>query len=206
MCKTIGDSIFSGSLSYLTGGLLLAAGEPEYIWAGAFILAVGTMQWVDAMIWYNKSQGASSVIWSQLGVPTVLVLELITGYFGYVYYSHKRIVLYEPLLAFMVLSILFTFYTNCDESSIDTSGYLIWCGKKNIKPQPYRIFERTLIMLCLVFPFFFYPHGIIKYGIILASFGLWVDTVMYDSFGSRWCHSFFAVDMIVLAKLLIQGA
>ena len=206
MCKTIEDSIFSGSLSYLTGGLLLATRKPKYIWAGVFILAVGSMQWIDAMIWYRKSQNLSSVAWSRFGVPTVLVLQLLTGYFGYVYYSGNRIFLYEPVLISIIVFIYAQYIIKCGESTTDANGYLIWCGKNNIDPEPFRLIGRTIIMLCLVFPFLFYPDDLIKYLIILASTGLWLYTVMSDSFGARWCQSFFVVDMMILGKLFLQGA
>lgn len=206
MCKTIEDSIFSGTLSYLTGGLLIATGKPKYIWAGAFIIAVGSMQWVDAMIWYNKSQGTSSVVWSQFGVPTVLSLEILTGYLGYVYYSNKRILLYEPIMLTLMVFIFINYSTGCNESSLDKNGYLIWCGEKHLNSQPFVPVQRTIIMLFLAFPFLFYPEELLKYVILATSFGLWLYTIASDSFGSRWCQSFFVVDIIILAKLLIQGA
>jgi hypothetical protein len=206
MCRTIKDSILSGSLSYVTGAVLLSTGQPKYIWAGLFVLAVGTMQWVDAMIWYRKSQGVSSVAWSQFAVPTVLSMEIVVGYLGYVYYSHKRIPLYEPLVALAVLSIFYSFSIKCNESTTDADGYLVWCGvDPPNKNDSMRLVERTMVMLFIFFPFFFFPDFRMKVLILGTGFILWLQTVLSDSFGARWCQSFFIVDILILGKLFLDA-
>ena len=206
MCRTISDSILSGSLSYLTGAVLLSTGQPKYIWAGLFVLAVGTMQWVDAMIWYRKSQGVSSIAWSQFAVPAVLSLEIIVGYLGYVYYSHKRIPLYELFAALVVLSIFYSFSKRCDESSTDADGYLVWCGANALtKNKSMRLLERTMVMFFIFFPFFFFPDFLMKVLILGTGFALWLYTVLSDSFGARWCQSFFIVDILILGKLFLDA-
>jgi hypothetical protein len=204
MCRTIEDSILSGSLSYVTGGVLLATGQPKYIWAGMMVLAVGTMQWVDAMIWYRKSRGESSVGWSQIAVPTVLSLEIIVGYLGYIYYFQKRMPAYEPIVVLMVLGIFYLFQRDCQESSIDKDGYLVWCGAQSVT-QNYiaRMAERTAIMFFIFFPFFFFPDAGFKWLILGTGLGLWLYTVLSDSFGARWCQSFFIVDIVILVKLFL---
>jgi len=164
------------------------------------------MQWVDAMIWYRKSQGVSSVAWSQFAVPTVLSMEIIVGYLGYVYYSHKRIPLYEPLAALVVFSIFYSFFRRCDESSTDADGYLVWCGADALnKNSSMRLLERTMVMLFIFFPFFFFPDFSMQIFILGTGIVLWLQTVVSDSFGARWCQSFFIVDILILGKLFLDA-
>jgi len=206
MCKSIEDSLFSGALSYFTGALLLFTGKPKYIWVGSLIIAVGSMQFVDAMIWYKKSQGESSLDWTRFGVPTVLAAECLAAYLGYVYYYNKRMRLYEGVLFVAILGIFYLYTTHCDENEIDREGYLIWCGK-HTRDMDYSLLMlcRTAIMILIFFPFFWFPDAFFRYGIIGIAFILWMITLFYDSFGSRWCYSFFVADIMILAKALLVG-
>jgi hypothetical protein len=206
MCKSIEDSLFSGVLSYFTGAVLLLTGKPKYIWIGALIIAVGSMQFIDAMIWYKKSQGESSVDWARYGVPTVLTAQYLSGYLGYVYYYNKRMPIYEGVLIVSILGMFYLYTSHCDESTLDKEGYLIWCGKDNTGMNPsFRLLCRTLVMLLIFFPFFWFPDLFFRYGILGIAFVLWMTTLLYDSFGSRWCYSFFLGDLMILAKALLIG-
>jgi hypothetical protein len=205
MCKSIEDSIFSGSLSYLTGAVLLATGKPKYIWLASFVLVVGSMQWVDAAIWYQKSRGQSSKALTQFAVPTVLSLEIIVGYLGYVYYYGKRMPLYELILLGTVIFLMWSYF-HCDESTVDSLGYLIWCGKDKLEPNKLkRNFYRTVLMIFIFFPFLFFPDFLLQLSVIGAGFVLWLLTVNTDSFGSRWCYSFFVLDILILGRVLLMA-
>jgi len=206
MCKSIEDSIFSGILSYFTGAVLLLTGKPKYIWIGSFILAVGSMQFVDAIIWYKKSKGEPSVDWTRYGVPTVLTAQYLTAYLGYVYYYNKRMPIYEGILIASILGMFYLYTSFCDESGIDKEGYLIWCGNNAIHMDNFTRFAcRTAVMLLIFFPFFWFPDVFFRYGIIGIAFILWMMTLFYDSFGSRWCYSFFVADIMILGKALLIG-
>jgi len=206
MCKSIGDSLFSGILSYFTGAVLLLSGKPKYIWAGSVVFAVGSMQFVDAMIWYRKSQGESSVDWARFGVPTVLALQYLSGYLGYVYYYNKRMPFYEGILLVSITTMFYLYITRCEESTLDSGGYLIWCGNKNTGMNySFRLLCRTLVMLLIFFPLFWFPDLLIRNIIMGLVFILWMTSVLYDSFGSRWCYSFFVADIIILGKALLVG-
>ena len=206
MCKSITDSIFSGSLSYFTGALLLFTGKPKYIWVGTFIIAVASMQFVDAMIWYRKFQGESSVDWTRFGVPTVLAAQFLSAYLGYVYYYNKRMPIYEVFLVTIIIGMFYLYTSFCDESTLDSHGYLIWCGDQNADMNPYsRIVCRTLLLIFLMFPFLWFPDTFFRYGILGIGFILWLMTLLYDSFGSRWCYSFFLADLMILGKALLVG-
>ncbi len=196
MCKTIEDSIFSGALSYLTGGLLIATGKPKYIWLGAFVLTVGTMQWVDASLWYSLQQRESTAAIS-LFVPVVLLLEILVAYGGYVYYYGKRMPLYEVVMIPFMLSVLYSWFKYSTETVVTKDGYLMW-GNYEISS-----FGKIMFLLLLIFPFIFYPDDFIKYSLFAVLIPIFVYTFTQKEFGSRWCQSFFIFDIIVLGKLFL---
>ena len=198
MCKTIEDSIFSGSLSYITGIILLLTGQPKYIWAGSFVLTVGSIQWVDAAIWYFKKTMSTRNI-TLFGILPILILEPIVSYVGYVYYSQKRIIQYEIVLAIFLTAMLYVWISQCKETITDKDGYLKWCGfnYSNIMPN-------VIYMILIFFPFIFYPDALLRNVILGVGFILWLINVNTDSFGSRWCHSFFVLDIIILGKLFLD--
>lgn len=206
MCKSIEDSIFSGSLSYFTGMALISTRKPSYIWIGVFIIAVGTMQWVDATIWYRKAHGLSVENIGRIAIPVVLALEAISAYLGYVYFYGKRMILYEIILIGVIVYLVQNYYFKCKDIPIGNDGYLTWCGKSVQDSNIYtRTFFRLLFILILFFPFFFHPDIILKYILFAISFILWAYTIQFDSFGSRWCYSFFVLDIFILVKLFIFG-
>jgi hypothetical protein len=199
MCKSIEDSIFSGALSYLTGGLLLATGKPKYIWLGAFVLIVGTMQWVDAGLWYSIQHNISTRILS-LSVVVVLVGEILAAYGGYMYYTGKRMPLYEIIMIPFLISIVYNWFKYATETTVTKNGYLMW--------GTYEITNLVKIMFLslAIFPFIFYPDDFIKYALFVTMIPIFIYTFKQKEFGSRWCQSFFAFDILVLGKLLVQGA
>lgn len=199
MCKTIEDSIFSGTLSYLTGGLLLATGKPKYIWLGAFILTVGTMQWVDTALWYSLQHGTPTAAISLL-VPIVLSAEILVAYGGYVYYTGKRMPLYEVAMIPYIVGLLYRWLKKFKETIVTKDGYLMW-GNYDISS-----FGKLMFLLLLIVPFIFYPDDFIKYSLFAVSIPIFIYTFTQKEFGSRWCQSFFIFDIFVLGKLLIQGA
>lgn len=206
MCKSIEDSVVSGAVSYFTGILLVSSGNPAYIWLGTFIIVVGSMQWIDATIWYRKERGLSVENLGRIAIPIVLSLELLSAYLGYVYYYKKRMIPYEIILGTGILFLVYSFYEHCEEITVGNDGYLNWCGKKGVDENTtIKTIKRIIFILVLFFPFFFYPDIIIKYILLAVSFVLWLHAMQFNSFGSRWCYSFFVADILILAKLFILG-
>jgi len=207
MCKTIEDSIFSGSLSYLTGIILILTGEPKYLWAGTFIIMVGTMQWVDTAIWYYRGKGWSTDVLTRWVAPTVLIMEVIVGYLGYVYYYGKRIPWFEPCILGSIIYYMIIWPITCKDLAVGEDGYLMWCGKRDNTTilKVFAYLAHTAAMMVLCFPFFFYPDVLFRNLILGVSFVLWLQTAGTNAFGSRWCQSFFFVDLFLLGKLALYG-
>ena len=199
MCKSIEDSIFSGALSYLTGGLLLATGKPKYIWLGAFVLIVGTMQWVDARLWYSIKHNIPTRPLA-LAVTAVLVAEILAAYGGYMYYTGKRMPLYEIVMIPYVLLLGYSWFKYAGETIVTKDEYLMW-GNYEISS-----FGKFVFLFLITFPFVFYPDDFIKYALFVILIPIFIYTFNQKEFGSRWCQSFFAFDILVLGKLLVQGA
>jgi hypothetical protein len=199
MCKSIEDSIFSGALSYLTGGLLLATGKPKYIWLGAFVLIVGTMQWVDARLWYSIQHKIPTRPLA-LAVTAVLVAEILAAYGGYVYYTGKRMPLYEIIMILYVLVLGYNWFKYATETIVTKNGYLMWGNYE------FSSLEKIIFLFLITVPFLFYPDDFIKYALFVTMIPIFIYTFNQKEFGSRWCQSFFAFDILVLGKLLVQGA
>lgn len=199
MCKSIEDSIFSGALSYLTGGLLLATGKPKYIWLGAFILIVGTMQWVDARLWYSIQHKIPTRPLA-LAVTAVLVGEILAAYGGYMYYTGKRMPLYEFVMILYVLVLVYNWFKYAGETVVTKNGYLMWGN------YDFSSLEKIIFLFLITVPFLFYPDDFITYALFVTMIPIFIYTFKQKEFGSRWCQSFFAFDILVLGKLLVQGA
>jgi hypothetical protein len=197
MCKTIQDSIFSGSLSYVTGGLLLATGKPKDIWLGAFVLIVGTMQWVDAGLWYSIQHSIPTRPLA-LAVTAVLVGEILAAYGGYVYYTGKRMLLYEIIMIPYVLVLVYNWLKYATETVVTKNGYLMWGSYE------FSSLEKIMFLFLITVPFLFYPDEFIKYALFVIMVPIFIYTFNQKEFGSRWCQSFFAFDILVLGKLLLQ--
>lgn len=200
MCKTIQDSVISGTLSYLTGAVLIATRKPKYIWLGVFLIVVGTMQWVDMVIWILKQNAMPTLEISKYAVITVLVLEPLAAYLGYVYYSGNRFPLYEIAYLLAVPFIVYPWVRDCKETTITADGYLKWCD------QTYKsVLNRSIFFAFLVFPFLFFPDTFIRILMIVGALGLWLYNLNHEAFGSRWCHSFNFVDALILAKVATEN-
>jgi hypothetical protein len=184
-------------MSYLTGFILLYTQKPKYIWLGAFVLIIGTMQWVDATLWWYKHNNISTKTLSKYGVLSVLILEPIVGYLGYVYYSGNRIIPFEIILAVSSIYIAYDWISKCQETVITCDGYLKWCNN-DFKS----LLTKTIFLGLLFFPFLFFPDIFLRNMIMAVSFVLWLLSMNTDAFGSRWCHSFFILDILILLRLL----
>ena len=200
MCKTIQDSILSGTLSYFTGAVLIATGKPKYIWLGAFVLIIGTMQWVDATIWYMKDNSIETKEFTKYSVLTILALEPLVAYLGYIYYTGNRMPAYE--LAYMAFFgfITYTWLKNCKETTVTPDGYLKWC---DITFKS--ILNKTFFICLLFFPFLWFPDVLLRNILMLMAVILWLYNLNHEAFGSRWCYSFGLLDMVILARLGLKG-
>jgi len=200
MCKTIQDSILSGTLSYLTGAVLLATGKPKYIWLGAFVLVIGTMQWVDATIWYMKDHSIPTKEFTKYAVVSVLLLEPLAAYLGYIYYSGNRMPLYELAYIVFFISITYTWQKNCKETTVTADGYLKWC---DITFKG--VLNKTFFIGLLFFPFLWFPDVFLRNVLMVSALVLWLYNINHEAFGSRWCYSFGLLDGIILGNLALRG-
>lgn len=190
----------SGTLSYFTGAVLISTGKPKYIWLGAFVLIVGTMQWVDATLWYMKENSIPTREFSKWAVVTVLVLEPLAAYLGYVYYFGKRMPLYEIVYLIVSASMLYRWFLECKETRVTSDGYLVWCD------VPFKsIINKTIFIALLFFPFLFFPDILLRNTIMVGAVILWLYNLNHEAFGSRWCHSFNILDIVILGRLLLTG-
>lgn len=196
MCKTIEDSLFSGSLSYATGLFLIYKGG-FYVWLGAFVIMVGSMQWVDALIWYRKKHGLSTDALSKYGVLTVLFLEPVIAYLGYVWYYGQRMIPYEIICALSLLNLTQIWLSKCKETPVTKDGYLKWCDI-----DFSRWYDQTIYFILLFFPFLYFPDVFMRNMMVVAGSVLLLYTLNHEAFGSRWCHIFYVVDALILSRLL----
>lgn len=200
MCKTIQDSVESGTLSYLTGAILISTGKPKYIWLGAFVFIIGTMQWVDTTLWYMKQNSIPTLEFSKWAVMTVLVLEPLVAYLGYVYYSGERMPLYEIAYLIIAANMFYKWFSDCKETTVTADGYLKWC---DIRFKS--ILNKSIFIFMLFFPFVFFPDILLRNVLMVVAVILWLYNFNHEAFGSRWCHSFNILDTIILGNLLIRG-
>ena len=196
MCKTIQDSVLSGTLSYLTGAVLIATGKPKYIWLGGTIIVIGTMQWVDMIIWYLKQNDMPTMEFSKYAVAGVLVLEPLAAYLGYVFYSGNRMPVYEIVYALASIFVVSSWFKQCKETTVTADGYLKWCDS-TFKST----LNKTIFIGLLFFPFIYFPDIFLRNSVMLTAFVLWLYNLNHEAFGSRWCNSVNILDMIILGNL-----
>lgn len=200
MCKSIQDSILSLGLSYFTGAVLIATGKPKYIWLGAFVLIIGSMQGVDTVIWYMKNHSIPTKEFTKYAVFIVLALEPLVAYLGYIYYSGNRMPLFEIAYMLFFTFMAFTWFKNCKETTVTADGYLKWC---DITFKS--LFNRTFYMCLLFYPFIYFPDILLRNVLMISCLGLWLYNLNHEAFGSRWCYSFGLLDGIILGNLALRG-
>jgi len=200
MCGSIADSLSAGAIIYGVGIYFILTGKPEYIWLGSFMIITGTIQFVDAAIWTLKYYNLSTDFVSRYCTITVLLLEPIVAYLGYVFFYKKRMIPFEIILLIFVLRNLYIFITSCDETTVTKDGYLKWCG------FDIQFINKVAWLLVLIFPLLFFPN-VLHMGLIIAILGgTWLYNVNHEAWGSRGCHSTVLYAIAALGLLLGEGS
>lgn len=197
MCRTFQESVTTGIVVTFTACIFFATKKPEYIWFGAFLIAISLTQWIDAYIWYAGLENTQLLV--KYGISSSLILELLVGYAGLVYALKTRLpVVYEICLLLYSVSVLYTWwFVTCEETTVSADGFLIWCGKKS------STIGRILFFMFLSAPFFWFPDPVLRPLIIGWMFITFVVSFGKDSFGANWCHSANLMSVFSLARLLV---
>lgn len=197
MCGSIIDSVSSGTIIYGVGIILLLSRKPEYLWLGSFILIIGTMQFVDALLWIMKQHNMSTDFVSRYLIILVLVLEPIVAYLGYVYFYKQRMPLFEVVLFIYTICSIYSWTRICDDTTITQDGYLKWCGFDIL------FIIKVLFLLILLFPMLFFPNMLQKTLCITILSGTWLYNLNHEAFGSRWCYSTVVYSIMALGAFLL---
>jgi hypothetical protein len=200
MCGSIIDSVASGTIICGTGAFFILSGKAEYIWLGSLIIIIGTMQFVDALIWLLKAQHISTQFISKYGIILVLMLELIISYLGYVFYYKKRVPIFEIALSIYIIMMGYIWISMCEDTTITSDGYLKWCGV-NIAP----ILKVSFIVFLMI-PVLFFP--VLEQKLLFLSLigAIWVYNYNHEAFGSRWCYSTVIYAVLALGLFLYKSS
>ena len=196
MCGTIQESIIAGLIINGTALALILTQRPKDIWLGCFLFVIGLMQWADAALWYQKSEGISTDFVSRYAIPTILALEPLVAYAGYVLYYKKRMPVIEIIYAAALLHFMVMWIMTCADTTITTDGFLKWCD------YDMSSISKIAYLAMLVFPFLFYPDPVTRGLIILCLIVPWLYNFNHEAFGSRWCHS---VEISCILLLFSKG-
>ena len=185
MCGSIRDSIIAGSIIYGVAAIFVLSNKAEYIWLGSLLFVIGTIQIMDALIWAFKQFDISTDWISRYAILTILLLEPVVAYLGYLYYYGKvaRLPIYEISLAVFILISVYNWIAYCEDTSITRDGYLKWCGV-DLPP-----FFKIGFLILLGIPMLFFPNLLQKLLIFVSAFGTWMYNFNHEAFGSRWCYS-----------------
>ena len=197
MCGSLIDSVSSGTIIYGVGIILILSGKPEYLWLGSLILIIGTMQFVDALLWIMKQHNMSTEFVSRYLIILILVLEPIVAYLGYVYFYKRRMPLFEVVLFIYTICSMYSWITLCDDTTITQDGYLKWCGINIL------FIIKVLFLLVLLFPILFFPNMLQKILCITILSGTWLYNLNHEAFGSRWCYSVVVYSIMALGVFLL---
>jgi hypothetical protein len=99
-----------------------------------------------------------------------------------------------------VLVLGYNWFKYATETIVTKNGYLMWGNYE------FSSLEKIIFLFLITVPFLFYPDDFIKYALFVTMIPIFIYTFKQKEFGSRWCQSFFAFDILVLGKLLVQGA
>jgi len=197
MCGSLIDSVSSGTIIYGVGIILILSGKPKYLWLGSLILIIGTMQFVDALLWIMKQHNMSTEFVSRYLIILILVLEPIVAYLGYVYFYKRRMPLFEVVLFIYTICSMYSWITLCDDTTITQDGYLKWCGINIL------FIIKVLFLLVLLFPILFFPNMLQKILCITILSGTWLYNLNHEAFGSRWCYSVVVYSIMALGVFLL---
>lgn len=197
MCKTIQDSLISGSIALSIGVYLLSLGKPAYTWIAYMLLATAPMQFIDAAIWMRSAEGLDTDALSRYGISAVLTLQPIAIYMGFLL-LYPRMPLYELALAVYLACMVHTWVTTCRETIVASDGFLKWCGFN------FDLLEKSTYILLLLFPLLYFPDNILKIILIGSITITWIYNYSRESFGSGWCYSQSFGSLAVLARVLTK--
>ena len=190
MCGSIRDSVLAGSIIYGTAAAFVLTRKPEFIWLGSTLFVIGTIQLLDAAIWFFESSAIA-----RYGILSVLMLEPFIAYMGYVYYYKNRLPLYELAYALFAIISIYTWIIECEDTTITKDGYLKWCDY-DMTPL-----AKWSFMLLLLFPFLYFPDINHKILLLTTTLAAWAYNYNHEAFGSRWCYS--TVIYCILASSLL---
>ena len=182
MCKTIGDSLLSGSIALSVAVYLLFLQKAEYTWLAYFMISGSSMQWSDALVWYNKQNGYDTDILSRYVNGLILASQPVAVYLGYLLLN-RRMPVYEAICGIYITFMLYMWITQCKETTVTSDGYLKWCD------FPFDPPGKIIHLALILFPFLYYPNPVIKAIVFLSVIGTWLYNYSRESFGSGWCHS-----------------
>jgi len=200
MCGSTIDSVTAGTIICGVGAFFILSGKAEYIWLGSAVFIIGTMQFIDALIWILKAQNISTKFVSKYGVILILMLELIIAYLGYVFYYKKRIELYEIALLLFIIVSGNEWISLCKDTIVTNDGYLKWCNI-NI-PSSFKVLFITFLLI----PMLFFPileHRLLALGMIV---GTWLYNYNHEAFGSRWCYGTVLYAIMALGLFLYKSS
>ena len=200
MCGSTTDSIIAGSIICGVAATFVFSDKREYIWLGSLLFVVGTIQFMDALLWTFKSRGISTDFITRYGIITILLLEPIVAYLGYVYYygPSGRMPIYEVILALAIIAGAYLWITTCKETTTTKDGYLKWCNFDFIA------FLKITFLVLLLFPLLFFPNLLQKIVLLTLTAGTWLYNFNHEAFGSRWCYSSVAYSIAGLLIFLLQ--
>ena len=198
MCKTIKDSLISGSICVFIGVYLLSLGKPAYIWIAYILFAIAPMQFIDAAIWQRKAEGLDTVALSTYAIPAVLAAQPLAVYMGFLLF-YPRMPLYELIYAIYLVSMLYIWSTTCKETTVASDGFLKWCGFN------FNFLSKFTHIALLLFPLLYFPDNVLKI-ILIGSISItWLYNYSRESFGSGWCYLQSLTSLAVLARTLMPA-
>lgn len=198
MCGSFYDSVCAGAVIYGAATLFLFSGLKEYIWLGSFLLVIGTIQVLDALLWTFRHLGVSTDWIARYGIITTVLLEPIVAYMGYVYYSGKRMPIYEGILLLSVMAMAIMWIPNCEETTITKDGFLKWCNMNVLD------ICKIMLLFLILFPFLFFPNLLQKILLITFTSATWIYNFNHEAFGSRWCYSSVLYSIVAMCVYLVR--
>lgn len=197
MCWSIEVSFMTGLFTYVVSYYIYKRNIGYDRWISLLLLAVGTIQWLEVLIWYDMTSEMNSYI-TTYAIPLALTAQYLLALYGASLYTEvdKRLVVIY--IAIGIAYILYTF-ASARHSTVKIADGLAWGDEANV-------LSGILFAILLALPFVLYMKDkILMILVLIAGAGTLAFSLSRHPYNwkSYWCLYGNILSIFILLRPII---
>ena len=197
MCWNVEVSFMTGFVTYLICFYIYLRNHGYDRWLGLFMFVVGTMQWIEGLIWYNLDSPINYYL-TVYAIAVALPLQFITSLYCASLYGKINKYLIPIYQLASVLCFAFEVYYNHSSTVID--GELAWGDQTHTMLG-------TWFLVVLILPFVYMKDRLLAFLTVAMTAGTFVISMnKYPyTWTSNWCLYGNGVSVLALLYPALRG-